>query len=164
MTEDKEKDSGYDGQGLKGPLYWLAGTATAAAAKALSGPGGLLGGLFGGGYPPPGGPGAPVSREILDLTTENSMLKANAHADRMNADQAVWNAVQQGRIDCQQRQIDQLFTLTRLVVPNGNLNPGVGPVAVVPVPPPAAATAPDAATVSAIVQAVLTAQKDASSD
>ena len=68
----------------------------------------------------------------------------------------MWNAVQQGRIDCLQRQVDELYTLTRLTVPNSNLNPGVGPVQVVPVPPPVAPADPDVAT---IVAAVLAAQK-----
>ena len=116
---------------------------------------GLLGGIFG--RPPAPFPGVVpgerlVSREVLDLTTENSMLKANAHADAMNAAQMVVNATQAAQIACQQRQIDQLFGLTRLVVPNGNLNPGYGPAFVSPgVPPPP--PLPDA-TIQAIAAAV----------
>jgi len=153
MTEDKE----YEGKGLRGPLYWLAGIQTLAAAKNAFGPGGLAG-LFGAPVPPPGGPGAPVSREVVDLLVENATLKANAHADKMNADQMVVNAVQQGRIDCQQRQIDQLFGLTRLTVPNANLSPGYGPAVVTPAPVPVVSGTPDAATIAAIVTAVLDAQ------
>ena len=153
MTEDKE----YEGQGLRGPLYWLAGIQTLAAVKNAL-PGGLAG-LFGAPVPPPGGPGAPVSREVVDLLVENAALKANAHADKMNADQMVVNAIQKGRIDCQQRQIDQLLGLTRLTVPNANLNPGYGPAVVAPAPVPVApAATPDAATIAAIVTAVLDAQ------
>lgn len=107
-------------------------------------------------FRPPGGPGAPVTREILDLTTENQGLKGQLYTNELDKRQSVWNAIQQGRIDCLERQVGQLFTLTRLTVPNSNLNPGVGPVQVVPVPPPAAPADPDVAT---IVAAVLAAQK-----
>lgn len=156
MKEDADNASVYSGGGLKGPLYWLAGVTSAMALKSVSGPGGLLGGLFGPGLPPPGGPGAPVTREILDLTTENQGLKGQLYTNELDKRQSVWNAIQQGRIDCLERQVGQLFTLTRLTVPNSNLNPGVGPVQVVPVPPPAAPADPDVAT---IVAAVLAAQK-----
>ena len=154
MKEDKNSESTYEGGGLKGPLYWLAGVATAVAAKAVSGPGGPLGGLLGGNVPPPDGPGAPVSQRVLDLTTENTRLRSESYADRLNAAQMVWNAKQEVQIACQQKQIDQLYTLTRLVVPNDNLNPGVGPVAVVPVPAPVPAPAIPDATVQAIATAV----------
>ena len=151
MTEDSEKESGYDGKGLKGALWTIAGTTIGQLATNS----GLLGGIFG--RPPAPFPGVVpgerlVSREVLDLTTENSMLKANAHADAMNAAQMVVNATQAAQIACQQRQIDQLFGLTRLVVPNGNLNPGYGPAFVSPgVPPPP--PLPDA-TIQAIAAAV----------
>lgn len=134
MREDNEKDA-YNGGGLKGPLYWLAGVATAMAAKAVAGPGGILGGVLGGPVPPPVGPEAPASREVMELKVENASLRANAHADMLNAGQLVWNATQQGRIDCQQRQIDQLYTLTQLMVPARNV-----------VPPPAVAASTTGAT------------------
>lgn len=132
MREDEDK--AYDGGGLKGPLYWLAGVTSAIALKAANGPGGVLGGILGG-NPPPDGPNAPVSREVMDLKTENAMLKANAHADAMAAAQAVVNAKQEARLDCHEKQIDALFSLTRLMVPASNV-----------VPPPAtvSATAPAA--------------------
>ena len=157
MTETNTNESGYDGKGLKGALWTLAGVAIGQLATRP----GVLGGIFGGpGLPPPGG--APVSREVLDLTTENATLKANAHADQMNAQQAVWNAMQQGRIDCQQRQIDQLFSLTQLAIPNANLNPGYGQATVVPTPPVLPpAPAPDA---TAIATAVATADASALTD
>lgn len=167
MTEDKENESGYDGRGLKGPLYWLAGTATAAAAKALMGPGGLLGGLFGA-PPPPGAPAPFVTREVLDLTTENQGLKSQLYTNELDKRQSVWNATQQGRIDCMQRQIDQLFGLTQLSVPNASLNPGYGPAVVGPAPalvvPPAVESANSsiASTIaSAVATAVASAMKDA---
>lgn len=126
MTE--EKTDTYNGGGLKGPIWALFGVATGALAKyALGGPGGI-GGLFGAPMPPP--PPA-ITREVIDLKVENATLKANAHADQMNAAQAVINAVQQGRIDCQQREIDRLYSLTQLVVPNRNVAPGWGESVVV---------------------------------
>lgn len=157
MTETTETSGGYDGKGLKGALWTLAGTTIGQLATNS----GLLGGVFGRPPFPPDGPGAPVSREILDLKTENSMLKANAHADQMNAQQAVWNAVQQGRIDCLQRQVDQLFGLTQLTVPNANLNPGYGQAVVGPALSGTAAL-PDVTTIAtAVASAVAAAMKDA---
>lgn len=149
MKEDNEL---YKGQGVRGPLYWLAGIETLRAVTQNGGAGGL-GGLFGGGS---------ASVEMDKLRAENTLLKANAHADAMNTAQVGWNATQQGRIDCLQRQVDELRSVTRLTIPNSNLTPGVGPVAVVPVPPAAvpapAATPPtvtlDSATITALANAI----------
>lgn len=159
---DNDKVS-IDWGGVRGAQWMGASGIIGLLANAALQPGGLLS-RFGAGGPPPAGPMAPVTREVLDLTTENQGLKSQLYTNELDKRQSVWNATQQGRIDCLQRQVDQLYTLTQLTVPNGHLNPGVGPVAVVPVPPPpppAPATAPDAATINAIVQAVLAAQKDA---
>lgn len=155
MTEDTEKDSGYDGKGIKGALWTIAGTTIGQLASNS----GLLGGVFGRPpFPPPGGPEAPVSREVLDLKTENSMLKANAHADQMNAQQAVWNAMQQGRIDCLSERVNQLFSMTQLTIPNANLNPGYGSAVVTPSAPAADLASTIASSVAA---AVASAMKDA---
>ena len=156
MTEDNE---GYSGKGLKGPAYWIASILTAGVAERFLRNGGLAG-AFG---PPPGGPGAPVSREVLDLTTENQGLKSRLYANELNTAQSVWNATQQARIDCQQRQIDELRSLTQLTVPNANLNPGYGPAVVGPAPVPvlAPASTPDATLASTIATAVATAVADA---
>jgi hypothetical protein len=150
MKEDGENE-GYEGKGLRGPLYWLAAIQTYAAAN--NNGNGILGNLLGGQRPT--GPDAPASREVMELSVKLAKVEAERHADNLNAAQAVWNARQEEKIKCQQRQLDQLFSLTKLTIPNGNLTPGVGPVAVVPVPPPAPA-APD---ITAIVNAVLAAQK-----
>ena len=83
--------------------------------------GGILGGILGGNPPPP--EGGPVSREVMDLKTENAMLKANAHADALAAAQGVINAKQEARLDCHEKQIDMLFSLTRLMVPASNVVP-----------------------------------------
>jgi hypothetical protein len=161
MKEDRDTGA-YDGGGLKGPLYWLAGVTSAMALKAVSGPGGLLGGLLGGApLPPPVGPAAPVTREVLNLTTENQGLKSQLYTNTLNAQQSVWNATQQGRIDCLQRQVDEIRSMTRLTIPNGNVSPGWGPAVVAPAPAPAAAQGgTDAATIAAVVAAVLDAQKE----
>lgn len=155
MRSDSEETT-YDGQGLKGPGYWIAGVLTAIAAKAVTGPGGILN-ILGGNPPPPPPGGEPVTQKILDLTAENQALKAERYADRLNAVQAVWNAKQEGRIECLQKAVDQLYGMTKLTIPNANLNPGVGPVQVVPVPP----TPPDVTALAAAIAAAMPAAKTA---
>lgn len=137
MRSDNEGAETYDGQGLKGPGYWIAGVLTAIAAKAVSGPGGILGGVLGGNPPPPPPPGMePVTQKVLDLTTENQELKSKLYTNELNTRQVAWNAVQEGKIACLEKAVDRLYGMTQLTIPNGNLNPGVGPVQVVPVPAP----------------------------
>jgi hypothetical protein len=108
---------------------------------ALAGAGGLAGLL---GLKPNGGdPGdRPVTRYEMGLITENTQLKSQQYTDmRANGlqaqigQQAVWNATQEGVLRCQAQQLAQLYTLTKLTIPNGNVSPGWGPVAVVPVEP-----------------------------
>ena len=148
MRSDNEGAETYDGQGLKGPLYWLASAATASAIK---GPGGILGNLLGGNPPPPPPGMEPVTQKTLDLTAENQELKAKLYANELNTVQVAWNAKQEGRIDCLKEQVAELRSAFRLMLPNSNLAPGVGPVQVVPVPAPA----PDVtALASAIVAAM----------
>lgn len=110
---------------------------------ALAGAGGLAGLL--GIRPNQGGdPGdRPVTRYEMGLITENTQLKAQQYTDmRANglqaelSQQAVWNATQEGVLRCQAQQLQQLYSLTKLTIPNGNVSPGWGPVAVVPVEPP----------------------------
>lgn len=150
MREDKDKKTEVDWGGVRGAAWTIAGAAIANVAQ-RSGAGGL-GGLFGPPPPPPGGPNAPVSREVVDLLTENSRLRSEKYTDQLNAQQLVWNARQQGQLECIQKEVDRLYTLTQLSIPNGNLNPGYGPAVVAPVSP--AATAPD---IQAIASAVATA-------
>lgn len=108
---------------------------------ALAGAGGLAGLL---GLKPNGGdPGdRPVTRYEMGLITENTQLKSHQYTDmRANGlqaqigQQAVWNATQEGVLRCQAQQLAQLYTLTKLTIPNGNVSPGWGPVEVVPVAP-----------------------------
>ena len=111
---------------------------------ALAGAGGLAG-LLG---VRPGGPQGgnpddrPVTRYEMGLITENTQLKAQQYTDmRANGlqaqigQQAVWNATQEGVLRCQAQQLQQLYSLTQLVIPNGNVSPGWGPVGVFPTPP-----------------------------
>ena len=146
MKEDE--DTKYEGGGLKGPLYWLAGVATAAVA----GQNGILGGILGG--PRPGGPGAPMSTRETELAIENQGLKSRLYTNELNTAQVAWNAKQEGRIECLERGVAELRSAFRLTLPNENLTPGVGPVQVVPVPPVPPA-APDVATIVAATVAAM---------
>ena len=116
---------------------------------ALAGAGGLAGLL--GVRPATGGdPGdRPVTRYEMGLIAENNQLKAQQYTDMRAAglqqqigQQAVWNATQEGVLRCQAQQLQQLYSLTQLVVPNGNVSPGWGPVSVIPTPPPVVPVVP----------------------
>lgn len=79
----------------------------------------------------------PVSRYEMGLISENILLKANQYADAKASalqvqigNQAVWNATEEGLIRAQQQQIERLYTLTKLIVPNGSVDPGWGGVTV----------------------------------
>ena len=109
---------------------------------ALAGAGGLAGLL--GIRPGNGGdPGdRPVTRYEMGLISENTQLKAQQYTDaRANglqqqlSNQAVWNATQEGVLRCQAQQLAQLYSMTQLTIPNGNVSPGWGPVEVVPIAP-----------------------------
>lgn len=125
-----------------GAQWWIAAVLSALVAQNAGGPGGgLLGGLLGGHTPPPPPPGMePVSQKILDLTTENQRLRSEQYTDRIAAAQGVLNATQGAQIACLEKQVDRLYGLTKLVVPNSNVSPGWGPVDVAAVST-AAATA-----------------------
>ena len=126
----------------KGNLAVTLG-AIGAGAAALN-ENGILGGLFGRGNTDPGD--RPVTRYEMDLIRESmakdseiAALKAQQYSDSKAAglqaqicQQAVWNATQEGLIRCQAERIAQLYSLTQLVVPNGNVMPGWGNVTVVP--------------------------------
>lgn len=133
------------------------------ALNTLNGAGGLgnvFGGLFGGGC---NGANAPVNRyelslenEIAKLRTEVSLRDSNIYGDQkilevykyfdgkiegINSklcEQAVFNATQTAAMNCMGSQIAQLFSLTKLVVPNASVCPGWGNVTVTPAAAPAA--------------------------
>lgn len=123
---------------------------------ALSGAGGLAG-LFGFGPRPnpPADPGdKPVTRyemslykEISEKNDEIVLLKAEQYSDNKDAglqaqisQQAVWNATAGATMGCLAQQIQQLQSVTKLMIPNGNIAPGWGAVTIEPTPAPAATT------------------------
>ena len=82
----------------------------------------------------------PVTRYEMGLIQENTLLKANQYADAKAAglqaqisQQCVWNATQEGLIRDQQRQLMQLYSLTKFVVPGTSVMTGSGVVAEMPV-------------------------------
>ena len=135
VTETKPRSTGAE--------WWIAAVLSALVAQNAGGNGGgLLGGILGGNrVPPPPPPGMePVSQRILDLTTENQRLRSEQYTDRIAAAQGVLNATQSAQIACLEKQVDRLYGLTKLVVPNGNVSPGWGPAEVLPVAAAAATT------------------------
>ena len=80
-------------------------------------------------------------RDALAKDTEIAALKSQIYTDNKIAGvhaeisaQAVWNSTQEGVIRCQAQQLAQLFGMTKLTIPNGNVSPGWGPVDVYPIP------------------------------
>ena len=104
---------------------------------AMAGAGGLAGLL---GMTPNNDPdNRPVTRYEMGLIQENTLLKANQSADAKAtglqaqiSNQSVWNATQEGLIRAQAQQIQQLYSLTKLVVPNDSVMPGWGGVSIKP--------------------------------
>ena len=74
----------------------------------------------------------PVTRYEMGLIQENTLLKANLYADNKYSQQAVWNATQEGLIKSQAEQLAQLYTMTKLVIPNDAVMPGWGAVSIKP--------------------------------
>ena len=93
-------DKEYASVGLGQTGAWLGGGALALA---------LLNGGLGralGFPPPPGGPGGPVSPEMLSLTAENATLKAQVYTDAQTRPLAVTQAAQGEQIACLQKQME----------------------------------------------------------
>lgn len=63
------------------------------------------------------------------------------HINQRLGGQDAWNAAQSTAMGCMRGQIDQLYSLTRLVIPNYKVCPGWGEVTVTPTTPAAAAAA-----------------------
>ena len=109
---------------------------------ALGSAGGLNGLLGGRGDPED----RPVTRYEMSLIqagiakdNEIAVLKAQMYSDNKAAalqaeigNQNVWNATQEGLLRMQKSQIDQLYTLTKLGVPNDAVIPGWGSVTIKP--------------------------------
>lgn len=157
MRTDSEETT-YDGQGLKGPGYWIAGVLSAMALKSLSGPGGVLNILGGNPLPPPPPGMEPVSQKVLDLTTKLQAAESKLYTNELDKRQVAWNAVQEGKIACLEKAVERLYGMTQLSIPNASLNPGVGPVQVVPVPPTPSDVAALAAAIVAAMPVTKTAQ------
>ena len=93
---------------------------------------------------------ANMMRELQDKDRQIALLEADKYTDQKLADfaekvnarftnveaqlaqQAVWNATQTGLIGCLQGQVAQLQSLTKMVIPNGNVMPGWGNVTITP--------------------------------
>ena len=120
----------------------------------INGAGGIAN-LLGGGQRQPADPGdRNVTRYEMGLWQEINAeklkvatLEAKGYTDAAVAgvqaaigQQMVWNATQQGIIDCIRGQVAQLQGMTKTVIPNGNVSPGWGPIIVEPQPAAAAAS------------------------
>lgn len=93
---------------------------------------------------------AGMMAEIAKKDQHIALLEADKYTDQKIADlydkvnnhfigveqqigaQAVWNATQTGTLACLQNQIAQLQSMTRVVIPNGNISPGWGNVTITP--------------------------------
>lgn len=137
----------------------LGAVGTGLSALNMLGGAGALGGILGGGWGCGNGANAYVNRYEMGLENENAKLRseialrdANIYNDQkllevykyfdgkiegINAklcEQAVFNAAQTSAMNCMGAQIQQLFGLTKLVVPNTSICPGWGEVTITPTP------------------------------
>lgn len=71
------------------------------------------------------------------LNTKINTMKDEQTA--VNTQQAVYNGVNTATLNCMQGQIAQLYSLTKLIVPNGSICPGWGNVTVTPATTPTTA-------------------------
>lgn len=78
--------------------------------------------------------------QIKELSVE---VRSNKDAQTaVNMQQAVYNGTNNAAMQCIQGQISQLFSLTKLIVPNTSVCPGWGPVCVQPAQCPGTAATP----------------------
>lgn len=147
----EHKEYAYASKGVAGSGLGLG---IAGTALGLLNNGGL-GGIFGGCGSNPSNTvvnryEAELQQEIAALKADVKLRDANAYTmaemgklrdyvdakfDRVDSRlcaQAEWNAAQTGAISCMRSQIDQLFGLTKLVVPNTSVCPGWGNVTITP--------------------------------
>jgi hypothetical protein len=62
-------------------------------------------------------------------------INANKEAqDALNMQQAVYNGTNTAALNCLQGQVAQLYSLTKLIVPNASVCPGFGSVTITPTP------------------------------
>lgn len=80
-----------------------------------------------------------TDQKIADVY-ERLNTKIGAMRDEQNAinmQQAVYNGTNTAALNCIQGQIAQLYSLTKLIIPNGSICPGWGNVTVAPATTPA---------------------------
>jgi hypothetical protein len=80
-----------------------------------------------------------TDQKIADVY-ERLNTKINAMKDEQNAinmQQAVYNGTNTAALNCLQGQVAQLYSLTKLIVPNGSICPGWGNVTITPATTPA---------------------------
>ena len=137
---------------------------TVLGGTALAGGNGLLGNLTGGNSNCACPDNMPVNRyelsqerRIADLESQVALRDANIYGDQKLLDvykyfdgelkdvrnelcnQRVYNATNNSAIGCMQGQIAQLYSLTKLVVPNTSVCPGWGNVTITPAAAPTTA-------------------------
>ena len=80
-----------------------------------------------------------TDQKIADVYERlNNKINANKDAqDAINLQQAVYNGTNTATLNCMQGQIQQLYSLTKLIVPNSAICPGWGNVTVSPETTPA---------------------------
>lgn len=74
---------------------------------------------------------------VKDYETKISALAAEVRSNKdeqtaINTNQAVYNGTMNATVSCIKGQIDQLYSLTKLVVPNASVCPGWGNVTITP--------------------------------
>jgi hypothetical protein len=77
-----------------------------------------------------------TDQKIADVYERlNVKINANKEAqDAINLQQAVYNGTNTAALNCLQGQVAQLYSLTKLVVPNSSVCPGFGSVTITPTP------------------------------
>lgn len=163
-ADGHEYNVASQGVGGAGLGLGIAGTALGL----LNGGGGLFGGLFGGNQNCGCSDNMMVNRYELSMQQQLAakdskigLLESNIYTDQKIADvyerlntkigamrdeqnainmqQAVYNGTNTAALNCIQGQIAQLYSLTKLIIPNGSICPGWGNVTVAPATTPTTA-------------------------
>ena len=151
-----EVDKDFASKGVAGAGLGLGIAGTALGLLNGNGLGGILGGWNNGAMCHENMPvnryEAAQSARIAELETEVKLRDANTYTlgelnkvrdyvdrrfERVECSinqQAVYNATNNAALNCMQGQIAQLYSLTKLVVPNGSICPGWGDVTVTVTP------------------------------
>lgn len=79
-----------------------------------------------------------TDQKIADVYERlNTKIQANKESqDAVNLQQAVYNGTNTAALNCMQGQIAQLYSLTKLIVPNTSICPGWGNVTITPAAAP----------------------------